>query len=90
MVPENSQCILLSCNSQNWGTEMNAGSRTFFPHPGTVIRDLFRQLYAVWHGMEAVVYCNHPRRAAASFTPRTENSDQEEESTNARQIMTLW
>ena len=28
--------------------------------------DLFRQLHAVWHGTEALVYSNHPREAAAS------------------------
>ena len=40
---------------------MIASSSTFW-----VIRDLFRQLHAVWHGMEALVYSNHPREAAAS------------------------
>ena len=45
---------------------MIASSSTFCPHPGRVIRDLFRQLHAVWHGMEAPVYSNHPREAAAS------------------------
>ena len=44
---------------------MIAGSSTFCPHPGRVIRDLFRQLHAVWHGTEALVYSNHPRDAAA-------------------------
>ena len=33
-----------------WGTGMIASSSTFCPHPGRVIRDLFRQLHAVWHG----------------------------------------
>ena len=28
--------------------------------------DLSRQLHAVWHGTEALVYSNHPREAAAS------------------------
>ena len=32
----------------------------------TVIRDLFRQLHAVRHGTETLVYSNHPREAAAS------------------------
>ena len=27
---------------------------------------MFRQLHAVWHGIEALVYNNHPREAAAS------------------------
>ena len=45
---------------------MIASSSTFCPHPGRVIRDLFRQLHAVWHGTEALVYNNHPREAAAS------------------------
>ena len=31
-----------------------------------VIRDLFRQLHAIPHGTEALVYSNHPREAAAS------------------------
>ena len=39
---------------------MIASSSTFCPHPGRIIRDLFRQLHAVWHGMEALVYSNHP------------------------------
>ena len=43
-----------------------ASSSTFCPHPGRVIRDLFRHLHAVWHGTEALVYSNHPREAAAS------------------------
>ena len=45
---------------------MIASSSTFRPHLGRVIRDLFRQLHAVWHGTEALVYSNHPRAAAAS------------------------
>ena len=46
---------------------MIASSSTFRPHPGRVIRDLFRQLHAIRHGTEAVVvYSNHPREAAAS------------------------
>ena len=45
---------------------MIASSSTFCPHPGRVIRDLFCQLHAVWHGTEALVYSNHPREAAAS------------------------
>ena len=42
------------------GTGMITSSSTFCPHPGRVIRNLFRQLHAVWHGMEALVYRNHP------------------------------
>ena len=45
---------------------MIASGRTFCPHPGRVIRDLFRLLHAVWHATEALVYSNHPREAAAS------------------------
>ena len=45
---------------------MLASSSTYRPHSGRVIRDLFRQLHAVWHGTEALVYSNHPREAAAS------------------------
>ena len=45
---------------------MIASISTFCPHPGMVIRDLLRQLHAVWHGTEALVYSNHPREAAAS------------------------
>ena len=45
---------------------MIASSSTFCPHPGSVIRDLFRQLHAVRHCKEALVYSNHPREAAAS------------------------
>ena len=45
---------------------MIASSSTFYPYPGRVIRDLFRQLHAIWHGAEALVYSNHPREAAAS------------------------
>ena len=41
-------------------------SSTFRPHPGRVIRDLFRQLHAVKHGTKALVYSNHSREAAAS------------------------
>ena len=44
---------------------MIASSSTFCPHLGRVIRDLFRQLHAVWHGTKALVYSNHPREAAA-------------------------
>ena len=49
------------------GTGMIASSSTFRPHPGMVIRDLFRQLHAARHGMEALVYSNHLREAAASI-----------------------
>ena len=45
---------------------MIASSSTFCPNPGRVIRELFRQLHAVLHGTEALVYSNHPREAAAS------------------------
>ena len=45
---------------------MIASSSTFTPHPERIIRDLFRQLHAVWHGTEALVYNNHQREAAAS------------------------
>ena len=48
------------------GTGMIASSSTFCPHLGRVIRDLFRQLHALWHGTEALVYSNHPMEAAAS------------------------
>ena len=48
------------------GTGMIASSSTFRPHPGRVIRYLFRQLHDIRHGMEALVYSNHPREAAAS------------------------
>ena len=54
-------------SSYKWGTGMIASSSTFCPHPGMVIRDLFRQLHAEWHGTEAQVYSNHPREAAASL-----------------------
>ena len=37
------------------GTEMIASSSTFRPHPGRVIRDLFRQLHAVQDGTEAII-----------------------------------
>ena len=45
---------------------MIASSSTFCPHQGRVSRDLFRQLHAVWHSTEALVYSNHPREPAAS------------------------
>ena len=50
------------------GTGMIFGSRpsTFRPHPGSVIRALSRQLHAIRHGTEALVFSNHPREAAAS------------------------
>ena len=47
------------------GTGMIASSSNSCPHPGRVIRDMFRQLYAVWHGTKALVYSN-PRETAAS------------------------
>ena len=46
---------------------MIASTSTFCPHLGMVIRDLFRQLHAVWHSTEALVYNNHPREATASL-----------------------
>ena len=49
-----------------WGTGMIASSSTFRPHPGRVIRDLFRQLNAVRHGTEALVYSNQSLRKAAA------------------------
>ena len=48
------------------GTGMIASSSTFRPNQGRVIRDLFRQLNAVQHCTEALVYRNHPRETAAS------------------------
>ena len=36
------------------GTGMIASSSTVRPHLGRAIRDLFRQLHAVWHGTEAL------------------------------------
>ena len=45
---------------------MIASSSTFRPNPVRVIRDPFRQLHAVWHGTEALVYSNHQNEAAAS------------------------
>ena len=51
------------------GTGMIASSSTFRSHLGRVIRELFRQLHAVRHGTEALVYSNHPREAAASSYP---------------------
>ena len=54
------------CHRNIWGTWMIASSSIFRPRPGRVIKNLFRQLHAVWHGTEALVYSNHPRQAAAS------------------------
>ena len=45
---------------------MIASSSTFRPHPRRVIKSVCRQLHAVLHGTEALVYSNHPREAAAS------------------------
>ena len=45
---------------------MIASSSTFRPHPRRVIKDLLRLLTAVLHCMEALVYSNHAREAAAS------------------------
>ena len=45
---------------------MIASSSTCGPYPRRVIGDLLRQLHAVWHGTEALVYSNHSREAAAS------------------------
>ena len=44
---------------------MISSSSTFCPNPGYVIRDLFRLLLVVWQCMEALVYSDHPREAAA-------------------------
>ena len=52
----------LSYLCTGWGSGMIASSSTFRPHPGRAIRDLFRLLHAVRHGMEALVYNNHPRK----------------------------
>ena len=48
-----------------WGTGLIASTSTFRPHPGRM-RDLFRQLHAVRHGTETLVYSNHQREAVAS------------------------
>ena len=41
--------ILVTCHlPEKWGTGMIASSSTFRPHPGRVIRDLFRLLDAVY------------------------------------------
>ena len=53
---------MLGNRLQRRGTGMIASSSTFYPHLGRVIRDLFRQLHAVWHGTEALVYSNHQRK----------------------------
>ena len=45
---------------------MIASSSTFCPHPGRVIRDLFRQSHAIRHGTEALVYSTHSREAATT------------------------
>ena len=49
------------------GTGMIVSISTFRPHPGRVIRDLSRQLQAIWHGTEALGHSNHPRESAASL-----------------------
>ena len=51
---------------------MIASSSTLCPHPGRVIRDLFRQLHAVWHGTEALVCSNHPREGDGGNGPTTD------------------
>ena len=48
-----------------WGTGLIPSS-SFRPHPGRM-RDLFRQLHAVRHGTETLVYSNHQREAVASW-----------------------
>ena len=59
--------MLVTTSTISRGTGMIASSSTFCPHPGMVtIRDLFRQLHAIRHGTEALVYSNHPREAAVS------------------------
>ena len=45
---------------------MIASSSTFRPHLGRIIRDLFRLFDAVPDYLEALVFSNHPREAAAS------------------------
>ena len=52
--------------SLSGGTEMIAGSSTFRPHLGRVIRDLLRLLLCCMHGIAALVYSNYPREAAVS------------------------
>ena len=47
-----------------WGV-LVASSSTFLPHPGRVIRDLFRLSHVVLHGAETV-----GREAATSTCPR--------------------
>ena len=47
-----------------WVTGMIVRSSTFRPHMGRVISDLFRQLHAVLHGTEALVYTNYPKETA--------------------------
>ena len=55
-------CILiLMIHDSSRGTGIIVSSSTFSPHPGRVIRDLFRHFHVVWHGTEALVYSNHPR-----------------------------
>ena len=58
--------MLVTTSTISGGTGMIASSSTFRPHPGMVIRELLRQLHAIRHGTEALVYSNHPREAAAS------------------------
>ena len=58
--------MLVTTSTISRGTGMIVSSCTCHPHLGRVIRDLFRQLHAVRHGTEALVYSNHPREAAAS------------------------
>ena len=38
--------------------------------PGRVIMNLFRLLHAVRHGMEALVYSNHPRKLRSQCNTR--------------------
>ena len=56
---------LIAAYPSSWGTGVIDSSSTFCPHQGRVIRDLLRQLHAVWHSI-ALGYSNHPREAAAS------------------------
>ena len=52
----------------SWGSGMVASSSISPPpHLGRVIRNLVRLLHAVLHGLEALVYSNYPRKAAASL-----------------------
>ena len=49
-----------------WGTWMDTNGSYFHPHLGGVIGDRFLLLHVVRHGMEALVYSEYAREAAAS------------------------